>query len=254
MKNGKRMFGVALCMHALLLGATACSSGSSRSNYGGGNYNQGGYVATSAEQNKIPATSMTMDKYTYSMVVGDTFQFHVTFQPSDATDQSPVWSSSNISVISIDQNGKATALAEGQSEIMARTSEWQSKLTVTVRGVAPIVKVSASLPTYAGWYSSTGSLMSSARIDTVEGPYTMTYYNGYYLKIKGVKASDYRGSNSSTAVCFLCDIYDSGGIRVIRDKVYINSIFVYDSFSHTISLSKLEGGKTYTLSFSNYNS
>ena len=252
MKNGKRMFGVVLCMQALVLGATSCSSGSSGGNYnyGGGNYNQGGYVATSAEQNKIAATTMTMDKYTYSMVVGDTFQFHVTFEPSNATDQSPVWSSSNASVISIDQTGKATALAEGQSEIMARTSEWQIKLTVTVHGVAPIVKVSASLPTYAGWYASTGTLMSSARIDTVE----VIYYSGYYLRIKGAKASDYRGSNSNTTVNFLCDIYDSAGSRVIREKVSKNSIYVYDSFTYSFSLSRLEGGKTYTLSFSNYNS
>jgi|GEM_PF-969054 len=77
----------------------------------------GGYEATCEVTVNQPVTSLSLDKKTLALVVAGTYEFTLTVNPSNATDQSVTWISSNTSVATIDQNGEVTAVGKGSTTI-----------------------------------------------------------------------------------------------------------------------------------------
>ena len=65
----------------------------------------------------IKATSLTLDKNTVTLKVGETSQITATIAPNDTTDKTITYSSANINVATVDANGKVTAVAEGTATI-----------------------------------------------------------------------------------------------------------------------------------------
>ena len=70
----------------------------------------------------VAVESVTLSQTSASLKVGETLQLTVTVSPSDATEQTAVWSSSDTSVVSV-ENGLVTAMAKGRATV-----------TVTVEG------------------------------------------------------------------------------------------------------------------------
>lgn len=66
-----------------------------------------------------PAESISLNKKELSLVVGDTETLTATVKPDYATNKAIHWESGNPSVASVDQNGKVTALKEGEAAIVA---------------------------------------------------------------------------------------------------------------------------------------
>ncbi|MDR0286907.1 MAG: Ig-like domain-containing protein, partial [Clostridiales bacterium] len=66
----------------------------------------------------IPVVGITM---ALQLMVGDSETFSAIVSPENATNQTVIWSSSNPSVVSVDQNGNVTALAPGMAKITATT-------------------------------------------------------------------------------------------------------------------------------------
>lgn len=65
---------------------------------------------------------------------GETYQLSATVSPSNATNAKVTWSSSNSEIVTIDQNGKMTALDAGEVTITATTQgtdEWGFSLSAT---------------------------------------------------------------------------------------------------------------------------
>ncbi|MBQ6430752.1 MAG: Ig-like domain-containing protein [Oscillospiraceae bacterium] len=62
------------------------------------------------------------DYWVDDLKVGDTFALTVTFYPSDATDKTISWRSSNPSVATVDDKGNVTAVGAGSCEIIAAAS------------------------------------------------------------------------------------------------------------------------------------
>ena len=65
---------------------------------------------------------VTLDKEEANIGVGESFTLIATVLPEDATDKTVTWSSSEPSVASVDENGKVTGLAPGNSSIVANAS------------------------------------------------------------------------------------------------------------------------------------
>ena len=68
----------------------------------------------------IPDTALTLDSASLSMIIGDTHLLTGHFTPSNPTDMTLTWVSSNPSV-AIVYGGKVTALASGTATITATT-------------------------------------------------------------------------------------------------------------------------------------
>lgn len=69
-------------------------------------------------------TSITLDKASLSLVVGAESMIYVTnILPSNADDKSVIWSSSDNTMASVDNNGKVTAKAKGNATIKATAND-----------------------------------------------------------------------------------------------------------------------------------
>ena len=82
----------------------------------------------------IEPRSISLNKSTLTLNEGDTYQLSATVNPSNTTDKSVTWYSNNISVASVDSNGKVTAKSIGSATITAKTSNGKkSDCTITVK-------------------------------------------------------------------------------------------------------------------------
>ena len=71
----------------------------------------------------ITVTEISLDKQYLSMYANDTKQLVATILPSNATDQSVTWSSSNSQIASVSSTGYVTAIAAGSAVISATSND-----------------------------------------------------------------------------------------------------------------------------------
>ena len=94
----------------------------------------------------VHVTSVSLDKTSATLDVGDTTTLTATVAPSNATNTKVTWTSSNTSVATVSSAGVVTALAPGSATITAITKDGSYKATcaVTVNSnvVEPIVNTS----------------------------------------------------------------------------------------------------------------
>ena len=79
----------------------------------------------------IAVTSITLDKTSLSMQVGETETITATVKPDDATDKTVAWSSSDESVVKVD-NGKVIAINTGQAKITAAVGNIATSCDIVV--------------------------------------------------------------------------------------------------------------------------
>ena len=87
----------------------------------------------------IATTGVKLSKSTVSVYVGSTVTISATVSPSNATDKSVTWTSSNNGVATV-SNGKIKGIANGTATITAKTSGGQTatcKVTVTTKPEPP---------------------------------------------------------------------------------------------------------------------
>jgi uncharacterized protein YjdB len=69
------------------------------------------------------ADDLTLNKNTDSLAVGDTDQLVPIVAPNDVSNKSIIWVSSNPDVVTVDNNGKLTAVKEGKAVVVASTDD-----------------------------------------------------------------------------------------------------------------------------------
>ncbi|MEB3750300.1 VWA domain-containing protein [Geobacillus icigianus] len=85
-------------------------------------------------------TELKLGSYQATMNVGDTQEISVTIVPSDATNKTLAWTSSDPSVASVDQNGMVTARKPGPVTITVRATDGgNASATATIRVIDPYV-------------------------------------------------------------------------------------------------------------------
>lgn len=83
--------------------------------------------------------SITLDCSEKRLYVGDTFEIHADVYPYNAADKSLSWISDNPEVVSVDENGKVTAVSVGEAIISAKSvdgSDVSAECKVTVDPVS----------------------------------------------------------------------------------------------------------------------
>ena len=94
----------------------------------------GGKTATcevTVNAKTIPVTSVTLDRTSAEMIVGDEMTLNATINPSNASNKNVIWSSSNPTVASV-VNGKVTALKSGKATITVKTEDGGKTATCEV--------------------------------------------------------------------------------------------------------------------------
>ncbi len=98
----------------------------------------GGKTAECVVTVTVPSESVTLDKTTLSLAVGETAQLTATVKPDNATDKNVVWTSSDESVAKV-TNGKVTAIKSGNATITASCGGKTAECAVTV--IVPVSSV-----------------------------------------------------------------------------------------------------------------
>ena len=105
----------------------------------------------------VPTGSVTLDKTSLSLAVGETAQLTATVKPDDATDKNVAWTSSDESVAKVD-NGKVTAVKAGKATITAKCCGKTAECVVTVKQPDNII-----------YYTSSDNRVVSPNNETVFG-------------------------------------------------------------------------------------
>lgn len=100
--------------------------------------------AVTVKAKVIPVQSVSLDKTSITMTEGDTQTLIATVAPSNATDKSVTWSSSNTSVATVSSSGVVTAKAAGTATITVTTNDGGKKATCSVT-VAPVAVTGVTL-------------------------------------------------------------------------------------------------------------
>ena len=83
----------------------------------------------------VEATSVTLSSVLLNLTPGATATLHAEIYPSNTTDKTLIWSSSDSSVATVDANGTVTAVAVGSAIITAACGEASGACSVTVSPV-----------------------------------------------------------------------------------------------------------------------
>lgn len=89
----------------------------------------------------IPVQSVSLDKTTLNLNVGENSTLVATVLPANADNQAVTWSSSNTAIATVDASGKVTAVAAGSAVITVTTTDGGKTATCTVTVTNPAVPV-----------------------------------------------------------------------------------------------------------------
>lgn len=126
----------------------------------------GGYTATCKVTVKpVAVTEVQLDRISLTMKVGDMLVLNATVLPENVTDKTVTWSSSNPAAVKV-ENGKLTALAEGNATITAKCGEKSAFCTVTVQKADVLAEsVTLDQTTMELTVNGTGKLTATVKPD-----------------------------------------------------------------------------------------
>lgn len=91
--------------------------------------------------NVVPVTGVTVDIMSLSMVIGDHETLTATIEPENASNQEVIWTSSDKEVATVDETGKVTALAQGETKISVTSMDGGFRTSCVVAVYAEPVPV-----------------------------------------------------------------------------------------------------------------
>ncbi|GKX67628.1 Ig-like domain-containing protein [Inconstantimicrobium mannanitabidum] len=89
----------------------------------------------------VNVQSVSLNITTDTLIVGRTDTLKATVNPSNATNKAVKWTTSNASVVQVDQNGNIKALAKGTAIITVTTVDGNKTASCTVNVTIPVVNV-----------------------------------------------------------------------------------------------------------------
>ncbi len=209
----------------------------------------------------VNPTSISLSKSSLSLTVGASQTITATVLPSDATDKTVTWTSSNTSVATV-SNGKITAKAEGSATITARTTNGKFKsciVTVTNPTINPtsisLSKTSLSLTVGASQTITATVLPSDATDKTVtwtsSNTSVATVSSGKITaKAAGTATITAKTVNNKTATCTVTvKAADQVARNLQKIKDYINDNYNMedeDGKNYKVTKTKTDG---YTMTF-----
>ena len=93
-------------------------------------------VVDNTNPETVSVSGVNLDKTTISLEVGESVTLSATVSPNNATDKTVTWSSSD-ETVAIVENGKVTAVKEGEATITAKSGDKTAECKVTVTAPAP---------------------------------------------------------------------------------------------------------------------
>ena len=176
----------------------------------------GGKVASCIVTVIVPVESIELNRTTVTLGEGESVTLKATVNPKDATDKSVTWSSSEESIVTVDQNGKINAIKQGSATIVAKSGDKQATCAVTViKKVESIALDQTSMSLLIGETSTlTVTVLPE---DATDKTVTWSTFDSYVATVENgvVKAI---GVGSTTITASVGNFSASCSILVLKDS------------------------------------
>ena len=132
---------------------------------------------------KIPLKSISLDKTSLNLSVGQSHNLTVSFNPIDTTDDKTItWSSSNENVIKV-TNGKVTAVGKGEAVVTAKVGNFSATCKVVVANYVA------------------GDVNGDGKVSIIDARHVLQYAAGSRtLDSNQLKSADINGDSKVTAI------------------------------------------------------
>lgn len=118
-------------------------------------------VTIKSTTDTVPVESISLSSSTLSLASGQTHQLTASLNPSNATEQTVSWYSKSPEVVTVDSNGKLTALSQGTAQIYAMAGGQQALCTVTVTEGATVTGISLNRSSLSLSMGNSSSLLAT---------------------------------------------------------------------------------------------
>ena len=99
------------------------------------------FTACKKDEKTTPVTGITLNKNELALMPGDTATLIATIKPDNADTKTVIWTSSNLAVATVDDNGLVTAIATGETTITIHTQDGNKTATCTVTVGIPVTDI-----------------------------------------------------------------------------------------------------------------
>ena len=195
----------------------------------------GGFTKTCKVTVKIPVTSVKINTTSRTINQGATFQLAAWPQPTNATNRTVTWSSSNTAVATVSSTGLVKGVKAGTATITVKTNDggFTQKCTITVKANVPVtsVKINSTAKTLIpkktfqlkAWPQPTNASDRSVTWTSSNTSVATVSSNGLVTAVKkGTATITARSVNGKTATCTITVIANQF-ITVSGNKKYVNS-------------------------------
>ena len=177
----------------------------------------------------ITVTSVTLDKTSLSMKAGDTETLKATVNPTDATDKTITWMSSDVSVVTVSE-GKLTAKDSGTATITAKAGNCTADCTVTVP--VDVESVSLDITTLSLSVGESATLTATVKPDNASDKNVVwtssdnsvaTVSNGRVTAVKAGTATVKATCGGKTAECVVTVTAKVTGVKLNTSSIMLMS-------------------------------
>ena len=205
-----------------------------------GNQNEQPTTTPTPENQNVEVTDISLNKNSLGLIIGNSDTLTANITPSNATNKSVTWSSSNSSIISVDNSGKVTAKAIGSATITAKTANGKEAsatvtsdvknitLTVgnqTISKYGTITSTNITVNIDANGYNVPDSLITWSAPDT-----------------SGYTAPAYMSTNGKTATVTARDVWNGTASVPITVKINNKQVKTTIYVESAINISNLSNG------------
>lgn len=120
----------------------------------------------------VPVAGVTLDKNTLALFTGDSATLVANVQPADATNKTVNWASSNPAIVTVDANGKVTAVAAGTANITATTVDGNKTAVCAVTVTGRTYSLSSDPGAIGFGTVNTGYTQPAAQVVVIKIPAT----------------------------------------------------------------------------------
>lgn len=141
-------------------------------------------------EDPIAVEGVKLNRETAEVEIGKTITLTATIEPSDATEKSVSWSSSDEDIASVDNNGKVTGVAEGTATITVTTKdgEFTASCEVTVKdGYSPEQPI------------GDGEVIAHWRFNGSDAPTLDSYEDGTAVRVEFLSSDDSKEFKTESA-------------------------------------------------------
>lgn len=213
-----------------------------------GNQNEQPTTTPTPENQNVEVTDISLNKNSLGLIIGNSDTLTANITPSNATNKSVTWSSSNSSIISVDNSGKVTAKAIGSATITAKTANGKETiatvtsdvknitLTVgnqTISKYGTITSTNITVNIDANGYNVPDSLITWSAPDT--SGYTAPAYMSLNGKTATVTARDVWSGTASVPITVKINN------KQVKTTIYVESAINISNLSNGINSYERDG-------------